>query len=787
MVIKKFRRKLAYSIILAFSLGVLTGCGDNDGNNQNNSSTITDDKPPLFSGFTLVTSGNTDQVSASWQPANDNVTSKGNMGYKLYYDTVADFTPGSSNLYKHYNGMVTATIDELNADTRYYLKIIAIDEAGNQTLADDYAAVTTADAPVVRTNTVVNHTKDLNLGSVTIDNLDSSIYVFEITANTITPDVGSILIIEDSDGRGYLRRVDDITEGNTTLTIGTSDASLSDVFETFSISTEAVLLVEETNNNTNAPAKQATSNISSSVYGISNKGINHQTKTTTTTPKKSIKISREFSYATVNDAITLTGSIREFRPVMRADIRQHGWAIDTASFQTKGTLTLDLTLQYDYKGVASIKENKEFFSIPYRFSYPVGPVLVYQEIIFTLSAEFTGTAETTVKAQTNTTLSIDIDANAHYNGSEWTSSATKSFNPELTVSVEANGIATADVRLIPEVSTRFYSIATAALSVEPYMSANIEATAIAENDLLNDEFIGAYGLTSFDAFLGIDANIMAELAIFNRTISRYPVSGTENIFNINTQLFGLPTINATAEKRADGKYDLIATTIPFTNTFGLTNSFDQDSAEWIISPGNKSLAGMSAVADENISKSYFTGHSEILGEIGKQFIDVPLEKRFWRGNINSISTEVLPSTSYPLIGPASNMCSWFLTHGTHSNVGFGFLEGSQKDNIRFNYGYTPFGTRCNSSQAIIPANGGFTVRAYIDNVDFFGGDATGQQDLMINLVESFNDGEIRSGTFEGTTTFDFEAFRPSYGSMSIKCTGTWEVELKNFNYQTCPY
>ena len=614
---------------------VYVSCG---GSNDDNSGTSGDTEAPIFKGFALVASGNTDQASAAWFPATDNITEADAIKYELYYDTDANFLLSSTNLLQTYTGTTSAKVEGLSSDTEYFFKIVAIDQAGNRAEAATSASIQTADTPAVRSGNTVKDAKELNIGTAQIDSGDNSIYIFETNIDSIAPEEGSILIFEDADGNGYLRKVDNVVQDATSITIETSSASLNDVFQSASISSEMVL---QAANQTPASKLPGYMNRISKAIGNSHSSRmewkDNLLIVTETSPPETIVNRKQKGPAldlstSINvsaaEALSLTGEIK-FTPSIKADVKLDMFKVTSAKAQASGTLSMDLTLAYDYTGEIDIEESKEVFNRTYTAKYLIGNLWVYQENTLTLTAKFTGHADTNLHAETKASISSNVTVNANYDGSEWSSTTTKSFDKSLTVSASAHGTATAEVRLIPELKVRFYKVLATTISVEPYAMATVKAEAVAAAELIENDYMGNYGFTQFDAFIGVDVNLTAELTIFDYSIARYPESGPKNLYNKEWHLFGLPTLDGTIEDKGDGNYIFRANVTPFIGDTGITNNFDSDSAKWIIFPSNETLNGMTANwngDEDELSSIYFTGNSEILGPIGRQYKKIKIDR-----------------------------------------------------------------------------------------------------------------------------------------------------------------
>lgn len=612
---------------------VITSCGGGGGGAAGAPTTTADTESPQFKGFVLAVSGNTEEVTVAWMPASDTGTVSSEIEYKLYFGTDANFIPDASNLYQTYIGETSAVVTGLTAGITYYFKIIASDEAGNQTEAQTATSATTATTSSVRSTTLVKEATELNLGIAQIDSTDDSILVFQKNSNSVLPEVGSVLIGEDSTGNGYLRIVLSASEDATTITVVTSAGALSDVFESAELSSEFTLRAPDSGSNSLRTLKAggvvstSQSHWKNKLLTITESGKNPITTENNKALTGIFDASKTAISVSANEALTLTGEIT-FEPTVKTDVSFGFFMISSATATVSGSLSAELTLKYDYTGATTVNDSKEVFNRTFVSKYAIGGVPVWQETTLKLTAQFKGNATTAVSAETNATATSSVSITAGYDGSQWTATSTDSFDSNLTVSASAHGKATAEVRLVPEVKVRFYKVATATMSVEPYTRAVVEGIAEAEANTNENTSSAAYGFTKFDAFLGVDVYAVADLTVFSYNAARYPETGRANLFNIETQLFGLPTIAAKLTGIPNinaNPLQLTASSTPFNNSFGLINAFDTSSAEWNIFPSVEIANGMSTTwappSHGSIYKAIFVGNSTLLGAFGRQFVE----------------------------------------------------------------------------------------------------------------------------------------------------------------------
>ena len=631
------------------------GGGSDSGNPSGNSGGITDINPPQNDGFSLLAATGRETVSAAWMPASDDATPTDKIVYELHYGTTENFSVSSSTLYDEYLGDTSTELTGLSPNTEYFFKIIAIDEAGNKAEASDSPSVKTASTDPTRTSVEVNESQNLHLGTPEIIGPNNSIYVFQRSATSQAPQVGSVLVGEDKDGNGYLRKVDSVNETASELTVETSAVSLNEVFENVELSSTVSLNpvdIDATNNNHSLSRSMGSSSYSGNTkklywdnhlleasevfFSDSDSSGNRLNKSLGAT-ETNISIN-----ASAGHSLTLTGDL-DFSPTVYGEAHITGFMLNRARIDAKGSLTANLTLAYKADGGASVNVTKQIVERSYRSVIPVSGIPVYQVVTLKVSAEFTGRLESELSAETKAQASAVVNITSTYDGANWHTSSSEGFDKSLTLSAEGHGSGFAEVRLIPEIEVSYYSALTGTISVEPYTNATVEAEAIMEHDLIDNGFSLAYGFTRFDAFIGADVNFIADLTIFDENIARYPDEGKKNLYNAQEQLFGLPELQAAAVPNSDDSLRLVATSKPFTSNLGANNRFDTDSAQWAIFPQVDVLPGMEAEwrGNEEPGKIYFMGHSEMLGEIGRQFVEI---------STNTVIEEITSTGSYTGLG-----------------------------------------------------------------------------------------------------------------------------------------
>ncbi len=199
--------------------------------------------------------------------------------------------------------------------------------------------------------------------------------------------------------------------------------------------------------------------------------------------------------------------------------------------------------------------------------------------------------------------------------------ASKEFEKEYLASIELAGGVNLKVRLIPNMEIKFYKVALAGLSIEPWATGNLKATAISElkTDFENYDFLGVHKMEKLDIDVGIDANVYADLSIWKINLAHYPSGGgKKTIFEPSWKIFSLPEIklSSSSENSCEIKADI---------TDGVNNKLENLS--WFIFPDygatitpNGSDSARLNFDEDGEYEVYLVGNSDVLGEyFGKKY------------------------------------------------------------------------------------------------------------------------------------------------------------------------
>ncbi|WP_320042983.1 hypothetical protein [uncultured Desulfobacter sp.] len=187
--------------------------------------------------------------------------------------------------------------------------------------------------------------------------------------------------------------------------------------------------------------------------------------------------------------------------------------LESAHIGAKGILTLTAKAQYHFSSAGDISNNFHLWDRKWTAWYNAGPAPVYQEITLSMDVVASASASGAIAAMAQAQLTETVELGATYDGNTWTPYITYNEKTSLTASLDLKGEANAEIKLIPKIETTFYKVASAGLTVEPFVNSSLTFAEITDNW----EFLATHPLehwtepTSFDASLGMEANVAASL------------------------------------------------------------------------------------------------------------------------------------------------------------------------------------------------------------------------------------------------------------------------------------
>lgn len=546
----------------------------------------------------LLTPTDTDKITIAWLPVTVAATPFDDMKYEVHISKQEDFEPESLTLYNTITGKAQADVNGLEKGTTYFVRIVAFGNDGQKVTGKSNISTTTFTLPIIRNDTSsAEIAEDLNLNNPTIN---GSEFVFQKASNSSLPKEGGVLFGYDSEGEMYFRKVDSASNTGTEIIVDTADASLSDVFDQCTISNSIKLFdvaeisassaIHGTNNNARKPRIRKDGSRYSKIKWDDKLLEAEQIDFAYSEDELEIRPSNQIGRYSIragkrietSSEITLDAGLT-FEPKL---ITEASWGIftgvESAKVIASGTLSFDAKAAYNFTASAERKFEKDLFATSWKHKYLVGGWPVWQRISLKVRAEFTAKASTEIKASTQANVAVNIKVGASYDKltGQWTPVLSESLNKSLTAILDVKGGVEAEVRLIPELEVKFYTVAAASIFVEPFLDIILGVESITNIDALSSTMTSITQPSKFDVKLGLDAFVEAKLTILHKV---YPLLEKTNVCNIggmnnictehvyNKKVFSIP--NILLEQNNSNKY---AAEI----NEGINNKLNVNSIQW---------------------------------------------------------------------------------------------------------------------------------------------------------------------------------------------------------------
>ncbi len=593
----------------------------------------------------LVVAGSDSTVTLAWTAYTANSTVVSEMLYHIHLSTDEGFEPDSSTLFNTLQGQAQTEISGLNAGTKYYIIVVAEDSTGASLNSNSLTATTFSTPVVIDSSVTFEKSEDLLLGEATATTAQLT---FTTTSQTSLPAVNTLLAGETADS-GYLRWVDSISQSGSTVQITTRDASLNEIISTGRLNSEVLLQDLSDSTQTSLTRKRTW-------YQLDNSRISHLawdnglldiTQIEHATIEDGIQIQpgdsarnyriklRSTGKRSSSNEVTVDAEIT-FNPTLATDI---DWSllsgVKSASVATSGTLGIEVKASYDFEGSVEFKpDQKRLLTKTFRAKYLIGGVPVWQVTTLTLDVQISATASSEIKASSTAKASASFGFGSNYlNGSWSTFSNPVTTSRSLTADISVNGKVEAEVRLIPNIKTKFYQAISGNISVEPFINDKLEAQALSNSDLLAGLSINYVQPTAFNIDLGLECYMSVQLTkIFSgiSLLDKTKICGKDTFTgDLSYALFALPELGLTQNENTNSE----STDLLFTGTAknGTNNDFDNSSAQWFISPEGPILSVTNNTTSDFSSKMSFTpaptvdkytiffSGNGVLGEIGRQY------------------------------------------------------------------------------------------------------------------------------------------------------------------------
>jgi hypothetical protein len=563
----KIQSKIILSILLCFmSISLIDSANAADSTEQKKSANT----PEIIQ---LAPSA-MDTLTLTWLPVSMN-TPANKVRYAIHVSTTENFTPDKSTLRQTVVGKNQATFSGLNADTTYYVLIIAADPKGNVINGTQYMSATTFNAPLMfNLTTPAVNSDTLKLGKHT---QKGNTLTFTKTAGTKAPPVNSVLISHDGNGYYLIRRVDNVTVLGSKINVATSQASLSDVLDQGTISSHLQLFDASnagvTQSNGNRVSKM---NLGSRIttqqtdYAYQDEQLSITTKNSS--GKQTIVMKQ--SADEISEAVHLDASIA-FVPKFETDIRWSAGGVESGRLIARGTLSLDANIIYDFRAASSYNPApKTLFTRSFVSLLQVGALPVYQETTLTVKAKISAKAAAAINASTHANLKKTLTVGVIYNAAtgQWEAVINEDEKNTLEAQLNINGDVQAEIRLIPEIKVKLYRTVAATFSLEPYLAGDIHEEQITSDpNLLLAIAPRMLAPTRFNVDLGLESYVSADLSMVYRDIS---LLKSKRIEGIKKPLFSLPILTLQTDSNNQTK------NLTLHVTDGVNNHFDPNSIKW---------------------------------------------------------------------------------------------------------------------------------------------------------------------------------------------------------------
>ena len=181
-----------------------------------------DTTPPTEPRLISLASADASSMDVDWIGSSDDYTGSALIEYQIHAATTSGFTPDSSTLQSSVNNTISATITGLDASTEYFVVVLALDEAGNQSSSEEKSVTTSASAAIASDEAVA-----IEADAITTIADDS--VTLEKTSATEALQADDILVSDQDDG--LLLKVESVTDNGSELEVTTTQATLVDAFE----------------------------------------------------------------------------------------------------------------------------------------------------------------------------------------------------------------------------------------------------------------------------------------------------------------------------------------------------------------------------------------------------------------------------------------------------------------------------------------------------------------------------------------------------------------------------
>lgn len=368
------------------------------------------------------------------------------------------------------------------------------------------------------------------------------------------------------------------------------------------------------------------------------------------------------TFTSTETTLTVTADAGvEFVPelVFSADI--DGFIVQNAIATVGGDLTLDASVNLNATASAVASAEKQLINKSFLKVLVAGGVPIVVSGEFTITGIVEGEAKAELDITNSLNITIPIEAGLTYNDGTW--ETIGSAQPVLTYTLigEADGEASATVRLIPELTMKVYETVAATINIEPSLFAELglegrfDYLLTQSPDYDINDIDAQYRFTKLDAGGALDLNMRAGLEALGKGIVGYPSADLDELATVKviekTTIFGLPTLSVTPSDLTIPFPDSTAFAVegaarnipnPFKDDGSSLNPFLEQSGRWEVfpDPGDATFTQIQSGSSNITAFSYstpaeyrlrFVGNSKI-GSFVRQYEELVFDASDYDGN-----------------------------------------------------------------------------------------------------------------------------------------------------------
>ncbi len=256
-----------------------------------------------------------------------------------------------------------------------------------------------------------------------------------------------------------------------------------------------------------------------------------------------------------------------------------------------GKLTAGIKISITAEHQDSVNKTVTILTRRFIQSYPVGPVPVFQVTTLTLKLYMEGkinaklTSQIVAKASSKASMGAKFDPAT----GKWVNNSSSGLEFSLDTSEavpDLEGSVTGEIRLIPELSVRFYAVVGPKISIEPSLMAKLTV-----EDAYPLTKIGypPVQISGFDVSSQIDVKLGISLGAFGQ----FAKLDSANLFSKSWDLLNLPQLSVSGcGGEVDEPIQLTGNT-----TDGVNNKFNNDTIQWFVDPSASNYAGQVGLID----------------------------------------------------------------------------------------------------------------------------------------------------------------------------------------------